>query len=736
RGAGGRGGGGGGEAEGVRGGVGRAGAAAPAPARGTDLVDAHFALFAWLPALVLLRDRPLVVHFHGPWAGESTASGASAAAAALKHRLERSVYRRADRLVVLSRAFAEVLVRDYGVERDRVRVVPPGVGLDRFTPDRAGARERLGVPDGARTVFTARRLVQRMGLDVLLDAWAAMERRPGDRLLVAGEGPERAALEAQVERLGLGGSVSLLGRIGEEELVDRYRSADVTVMPSRSLEGFGLTAVEALACGTPVVVTDVGGLPEVVDGLDPSLVVPAGRADLLAQRLERALAGEVPDAAACRAHAETFTWPRAVATHREVYAEAVRARRSAGAGSTGAGSTGAGTAAGAAAVEPLSVVFVDHCARLSGGEIALERLIASLPDVRAHVVLGEDGPLVERLRAAGASVEVLPLAADARDVGRERVGGRLPVGTVVGAAGYTLRLARRVRQLRPDVVHTNSLKASLYGGLAGRLAGVPVVWHARDRIATDYMPAPAARLVRAAARVLPRLVVANSRETLGTLGLPAGARAAVVPDPYAPSAPGAGRDGHDGQDGNGGSGRPLRVGIVGRLSPWKGQDVFLRAFAAACPAPARAVVAGSAMFGEEEYARGLTGLVAELGLGGRVELRGFVEDVEGVLAELDVLVHASTVPEPFGQVVVEALAAGVPVVATRAGGPTEILTDGVDGLLVEPGDVDALADALRRLASSPELRARLAAEGRRRAEAFRPEKIGPLVRDLYEGARR
>ncbi|NIZ92272.1 glycosyltransferase family 4 protein [Kineococcus rubinsiae] len=292
-----------------------------------DVVDVHFAYLAYLPVVVgALRRKPLVVHFHGPWAGESQEAGErSGLALRVKRSLERAVYTRAHRLVVLSEAFAELLVREYGVDPARVSVVAPGVDLTAFTPGREAARRRLGLEAGRRVVFAARRLVPRVGLDVLVEAWARLPRRPDDLLLLAGEGPELDALTDLVRSLGLEDSVRLLGRIGEAELVDHFRAADLSVMPSRSLEGFGLSAVESLACGTPVVVTDVGGLPSVVRGLDASLVVAPGDADALAARLSSALAGDVPDADACRRHAEGFSWRRAADHHERIYAEAFQA---------------------------------------------------------------------------------------------------------------------------------------------------------------------------------------------------------------------------------------------------------------------------------------------------------------------------------------------------------------------------------------------------------------------------
>jgi glycosyltransferase involved in cell wall biosynthesis len=368
----------------------------------------------------------------------------------------------------------------------------------------------------------------------------------------------------------------------------------------------------------------------------------------------------------------------------------------------------------------LRVVYVDHVARMSGAEIALARLLPALENVEPHVVLAEDGPLAARLLRAGVSVEVLPAPPSVRDVRRDRVApGRLPIRSAGASAIYTARLARRLRALRPDLVHTWSLKAALYGTAAARLARLPVVVHLHDRLAEDYLPGPAAGLVRTVVKRLPVAVVATSEATRRTLGDAASAAFVVHPpveiDPRPRVASG-----------------DFRVGLVGRIARWKGQDVFLRAFAAAFPSGgARATLVGAPLFGEESYERELRSLCSELGLDGRVELVGFREDVAAELARLDVLVHASVVPEPFGQVVVEAMAAGVPIVAAAAGGPAEIEDDGVSGLLYEPGNVQALAAQLGRLRDDPALRDRLAAEGRRVAERFAPERVARELEQVY-----
>jgi glycosyltransferase involved in cell wall biosynthesis len=137
------------------------------------------------------------------------------------------------------------------------------------------------------------------------------------------------------------------------------------------------------------------------------------------------------------------------------------------------------------------------------------------------------------------------------------------------------------------------------------------------------------------------------------------------------------------------------------------------------------------MFGEAAYEASLHSLVDELGLSGRVEFAGFREDVQRELLDANVLVHASLSPEPFGQVVVEGMAAGLPVVAAAAGGPAEIIESEVNGLLFTPGSVSALATELQRLAQDEALRDRLGAQARIRAALFRPEKVGENVMTLY-----
>ncbi|MGA2319339.1 MAG: glycosyltransferase family 4 protein [Solirubrobacteraceae bacterium] len=671
-----------------------------------ELVDAHFALYAAAPLLLgALKNRPVVFHFHGPWTEENVAAGdASRVRFALRATLERRALHRADAYVVLSSAFRRLLVERYRVRPWDVHVWAPGVALDVFTPaDRSRVRERLAIDPDAFVAVCVRRLVPRMGIDCLLDAWAQIEAGlpEGSVLLLVGGGPLQEALAERSAQPPLAGRVRVLGRLPDHDLIDAYRAADVAVVPSVAFEGFGLVVLEAAACGTPSIVSDVGGLPEVTASLDPSLSVAAGDSLALAGRIQAAAHGDLPTRAATRRYAESFSWAAVAERHAALYRGLLDGERDG----------------------RLRVVFLDHVARLSGGEIALLRVLPHLRGVNAHVVLGEEGPFADRLQQEGISVEVLGIAASARDVRRDtvRVGGTSPAALLQTLA-YVVRLALRLRKLRPDLVHTNSLKAGVYGSLAAKAAGVPVVWHVRDRISEDYLPRPAVRLVRSLIRHLADGIIANSSATLETVR--GGDRelswvipASVEASPY-PRSP---------------SGKPTTFGMLGRIAPWKGQDLFLRAFAAAFPdGDERAVVVGTPMFGEQAYEQELHELVSRLGLTDRVEFRGFREDIWPELASFHVLVHASVIPEPFGTVVLEGMAAGLAVIAPDEGGPAAVIADGETGRLFRSRDQDSLTDAMRGLSEDPEERERLGSSALRAIADYHPGAIARQLEDVYE----
>jgi len=381
------------------------------------------------------------------------------------------------------------------------------------------------------------------------------------------------------------------------------------------------------------------------------------------------------------------------------------------------------TTAGGEATAPVRVLFFDHTAKLGGGEIALFHLLLHLDKQRFTpvLVLGEEGPLAEKTRAAGIETCIIPLAAHVSQTRKDSLGAGslVKLRAIVSSIAYSWRLSRFIRSRRADIVHTNSLKADLIGGIAARLARVPVVWHVRDRIEPDYLPGPVVAVFRWLCRTIPNFVVANSAATLETIRLPGHKLRAVVHSGYAFMGDSSALV-HDGVEPRAPIGKrnPNRIliGLVGRISRWKGQHVFLEAAAIVRRQfpTARFQIIGAPMFGEEAYEAEIRALTRTLKLEDCVDFLGFRTDVTQLMEEFDLLVHASITGEPFGQVITEAMVVGKPVVATRGGGVPEIVQDGVTGLLVPMGDVPAMAKAICTILSDPERAMAMGIEGRAR----------------------
>lgn len=381
------------------------------------------------------------------------------------------------------------------------------------------------------------------------------------------------------------------------------------------------------------------------------------------------------------------------------------------------------------------VLYLNHAAKASGAEFALWRMLGASDRrrVRPMVLFGEEGPAADFMREIDVETHVLPLTGKVREVRKDTLGAGalLHVGRLGLIGVYATRIAAFARRHRVQVIHTNTIKAHLYGALAGRLAGLPVVWHLRDYVNEAYFPRAAVKLVRWLARCAPRHIIGVSRSVVEQLQLTnSRERTTVVLD-------GLG-DAELRVETNSrfslGSPRKVRIGIVGRLAAWKGQHIFLEAAKiVAAGHDAEFIIVGAPLFGEEAYETSLRQQARKLGIADRVEFRGFTRDVVGELRKMDVLVHASTTGEPFGQVIIEGMAVGLPVVASRGGGVPEIIAHGENGLLVPMGDAPALAAALCSLLDDPAAAQRLGHAGYEHVrQHFRACTGAQQVADIYE----
>jgi glycosyltransferase involved in cell wall biosynthesis len=205
---------------------------------------------------------------------------------------ERVVMRRCRRIVVLSEFMRRRVMQVHHVPESRLRIVPGAADPVRFhpAPDPSDVRRRLKLPLSKVVLFTVRNLVPRMGLENLVQALAGLGEEGRDlQVLIGGDGVLRSPLEHRIRDLHLNDRVRLLGFVAEEELPLYYQAADLVLMPTEELEGFGLVTVEAMACGTPVLGTPVGAIPEVLARVDPALIADGTDGVALASALRRVL---------------------------------------------------------------------------------------------------------------------------------------------------------------------------------------------------------------------------------------------------------------------------------------------------------------------------------------------------------------------------------------------------------------------------------------------------------------
>jgi len=310
--------------------------AALADADKCDVVHLHHPVSAFAAARAVRDYLPMVHTLHVAYFLEYLdrvsservgLSGWQRAAAWVLRRMETLTLGRCRRIAVLSEAVAAQVRRDFPHAAGKLVRIPGGVDLDFFSPgSQAEARERLNLPAEGPILLTVRRLEPRMGIDNLLDAMPAiLEAAPGCLLVIAGRGSLAEALHRRAEELGLGGAVRFAGFVPEDHLPCYYRSANLFVLPTRALEGFGMATLEAFACGTPAVVTPAGASPELVGPVDPGLVAAGTQPQDLAEavsvflnRTDRAELGR-----RCREYAETFCWDSIAEQYEHLYEQAI-----------------------------------------------------------------------------------------------------------------------------------------------------------------------------------------------------------------------------------------------------------------------------------------------------------------------------------------------------------------------------------------------------------------------------
>jgi L-malate glycosyltransferase len=384
----------------------------------------------------------------------------------------------------------------------------------------------------------------------------------------------------------------------------------------------------------------------------------------------------------------------------------------------------------------LRVVYLSHTAEVSGGERSLLELLGVLPERVDPLLATPDGPLRDAAEEAG-----IATACIAGTAGSLRLHPLHTPRTLFQLARAGEQLHRMAARERAALVHANSIRAGI-ALAAARVRGVARIVHVRDCLPRGRVSDATLRLIAATSTT----VLANSRYTADSvLAVAPRARVEVAYSPvdvarFDPSR--FERSWARERLGTAGE-HALLLGVVGQLTAWKGQDTAVRALALVRRRgiDAHLLLVGSAKFlarsarhDNAAYVARLRELVDREGLSEHVSWLGEREDIPELMRALDALLLPSS-EEPFGRAVVEAMAMGVPVLATNLGGPAEVVRDGQDGVLLPPREPQAWADAIGELAGSPQLGARMGVSGRTRAtEAFSLERHLESVLGAYERA--
>lgn len=401
----------------------------------------------------------------------------------------------------------------------------------------------------------------------------------------------------------------------------------------------------------------------------------------------------------------------------------------------------------------MRLLFLNPTASMGGAERVLLDMLTMLrrskPTWTVGLIVGNDGMLVSEARAIGVETIVLPfprMFARLGDTSLDSAGAwlrfvRRAAGATVALVGYVRSLSAAIRRFGPDILHSNGFKMHVLSAVASRPDGTSLIWHFHDYLSSRRVTGRVIRLLKSRCQ----MIVAVSKNVADDIRGVLGARPLVTPlwnavdlDRFTPDGPALDLDALAGLE-------PapqgtLRIGLVATFARWKGHMLFLEALAPLVHRyPIRAYIVGGPLYetdGSQISMAELKEAISRLGLGSHVGLTGFVREAPAALRSLDVVVHGSTAPEPFGLVIAEAMACGRAVIVSDSGGVAELIRHDLNALSYRSGDAAALSTQIERVCQAPALRAQLGTAARAAArEQFASETMRTELLDIYAAVR-
>lgn len=639
--------------------------------KNTSLIYSHFALHGLIVSFFVRA--PIFSFFHGPWANESKiASKKNVLKFQIQKIIEKSTYKKSTHIHCASTSFKRILVEEYGVNEDKVSVIPLGVDLEKFSyRDKKAARKILGLSESEIVYISVRRLTARMGLNTLIKCFSNfLLQQPNAKLFIIGKGKQKNKLIELIRSLNLNDSIQILENISDSELSTWYSAADLSIIPSLELEGFGLVALESLSCGTPVLASKCGGLEEIINRWNPQFLFNPYDANELEIKMAEFAKGDILITRQnCREFASKYTWAKCFSLIKKNF-------------------------------DKKRILFFNAESVISGAELSLLGLIKRLKsNFETKVVIGGNGPLYNKFVEADLHVQKMPQLSlefsryDSKFV-LLNVALKLP-------KIWILTFREFVRQV-PDIVYINTFKTLISTlPIALFCRRTRIIYWAHDSFEFDSKSKFLKKsLFRLFFRFSKIEVVCNSFYTSQTLLKTFDLQSAHILYPIVEPSEIVLRRSHS---------EIFRFGICGRIADWKGQLFALQALEKLIFASTNVYfeILGSPQFGDNDYLKKIYDFIEEKDLVDKVHIIPFCDRPEVVVVNWDLSLHTSLIPEPFGRTIVESLRLGVPVVVPQSGGPLEIVDNEITGLFYEMGDAQDLYQKVAVLMKNPHLLAKL-----------------------------
>ncbi len=617
--------------------------------RETSFIYSHFALHGFVTSLVV--NAPIISFFHGPWAQENLISaGRKSKWFQLQRIIEKWVYEKSQYIHCASENFKNILIAEFAIEERKIIVVPLGVNLDRFiVREKSVARKMLGLTESDLIFVSVRRLTNRMGIEDLIEGFSSfISESSKGTLFIIGQGPQQDEYKRKIQSLEISNRVKIVGSIPDSELPLWYAAADASIIPSRNLEGFGLVALESLACGTPVLASRCGGLEEIIENWNKNFLFDPYHPEQISTKLLSFARGELSEPSAnCRNYAASYNWSRSFALIKSN-------------------------------LEKKKILFLTSEDLISGAELSLHDLVVNLSDrIDSEVLIGGAGPLYEKFQESNITIQISPELS--LNFSRYSTKFHL-IRTLLQVPRASYSIFRKIKESDANFIFINTFKTLLVSSLGIFFTKKKVIFWAHDSFDLKSRTEVGKWLFYAIFFKFSKIeVVCNSRYTSQSLIKNLGVSTAFIlyPPIMIPTIKRTDA-----------SNDSIRIGICGRIAEWKGQLFAIQALEHLLTTSEHLVleILGSPLFGDDEYFQKIKDFIVEKDLSKKVILSPFQDAPENIVVSWDFAIHSSIFPEPFGRTIVESLMVGVPMVVPDTGGPSEIVINGENGLTYKLGD--------------------------------------------------